>query len=463
MSLAMSPVRQSLPVVDAEGLARGGNLARGMLSFRIKELRMRTRSFRSVLLPLVVLPAFALGGGCAHQSPAPANPATATGAKVTEMEMEPIKIEAVKGPDGDVHIESFDAADLFEQGGKALGDKRYDDAITAYDRLLKEFDDPRYERAAIYNAGLACQGKKDWAGAVARFKALADRFPDSSDAKDGLFQLGATYAEMGNWPASAEVFARVLERSDLTADDRLEALGRRGFAQFQLHDLDTAERTFRSSVAYYHQIEKEERLETDFFLALALYHIGQISHERFRAIPLRLPEQQMSADLDQKARLLLQSQRQYIDTMKLGNAEWAAASGFQVGTLYEELYDAFIHAPVPPELLRAQAAEKREVYYDELRKKIRVLLEKSVHWYDENLKMMERLGVQGEWRDKSKLAYNKLQQLLDPSYRAEFQPPEAKPSPAVEPPLPSAPQHNDTNSNEGAPRHPPTGITRQIL
>ena len=425
---------------------------------------MRTRSFRSVLAPLLVLPALALGAGCAHQTPAgPANPAGANGAKVTEMEMEPIKIEAVKGPDG-VHIESFDAADLFEQGSKALGEKRYDDALAAYDRLLKEFDDAHYKKAAIYNAGLACQGKKDWEGAVARFKALVEGYPATSDAKDGLFQLGATYAEMGNWPASAEVFARVLERSDLTADDKLEALGRRGFAQFQLHDLDTAERTFRSSVAYYHQIEKEERLDTDFFLALALYHIGQISHERFRAIPLRLPEQQMSADLDAKARLLLQSQRQYIDTMRLGNAEWAAASGFQVGTLYEELYDSFIHAPVPPELMRAQAAEKREIYYDELRKKIRVLLEKSVHWYDENLKMMERLGVQGEWRDKSKLAYNKLQQLLDPSYRAEFQPPEsATPAPAADPPLPSAPQHSDTNNNEGAPRHPPTGVTRQIL
>jgi len=425
---------------------------------------MRTRSSRSALLPLLVFPVLALGAGCAHRAPAGvANPASADGAKVTEMEMEPIKIEAVKGPDG-VHIESFDAADLFEQGSKALGEKRYDDAIASYDRLLKEFDDARYKRAAIYNAGLACQGKKDWPGAIARFKALVDGYPDSSDAKDGLFQMGATYAEMANWPASAEVFARVLERSDLTADDKLEALGRRGFAQFQLHDLDTAERTFRSSVAYYHQIEKEERLDTDFFLALALYHIGQISHERFRAIPLRLPERQMSADLDEKARLLLQSQRQYIDTMRLGNAEWAAASGFQVGTLYEELYDSFIHAPVPPELLQAKASEKREVYYDELRKKIRVLLEKSVHWYDENLKMMERLGVQGEWRDRSKLAYNKLQQLLDPSYRAEFQAPGAAPAtPAAEPPLPSAPQHSDPNTNEGAPRQPATGITRQIL
>lgn len=402
--------------------------------------------------------ALVLLAGCAHQGPA--TPATPGDAPVTSYEMEPIKITAVNGPDG-MHIESFDAAELFEQGSKALGEKRWDDALGAYDRLLKEFDDPRYARATLYNAGLAHQGKKDWAGAVARFKLLVERYPDSTDSKDGLFQLAATYAETGNWPASAETLARTLDRKDLTADDKLEALGRRGYAQFQLKDLDGSERTLRSAVAYYHQIEKEERLETDFFLALALYQLGEITHERFRAAPLRLPESQMNIDLDEKARLLLQAQRQYIDTMKLGNPEWAAASGFQVGALYEELYDSFIHAPVPPEMMRPDQVEKREVYFSELRKKIRVLLEKSSHWHDENLKMIERYGIKNEWRDKSKLAYAKIQQLLDPSYRPEFQPVGegtlSRSAPAAGPPIPTAPTRGGGTPEPGGEGTPAAG------
>jgi TolA-binding protein len=437
------------------------------LSYTLKELSMPVSStsrkpFASAIaLHTILAGAFvaALVGGCAHAPTTPATPAS--GVPVTEYEMEPIKITAVNGPDG-MHLETFDAAELFDQAGKALGEKRYDDALAAYERLLKEFDDARYTKAGLYNAGLAHQGKKDWAGAVARFKALVDRFPDSTDAKDGLFQLAATYAELGNWSASAETLARVLERKDLTADDRLEALGRRGFAQLQLKDLDTAEKSFQSAVAYFHQIEKQERLETDFFLALALYHMGEISHERFRAVALRLPEAQMSADLDEKARLLLLSQRQYIDTMKLGNPEWAAASGFQVGALYEELYDAFIHAPVPPDLLRPEAAEKREIYYGELRKKIRVLLEKSGHWHDENLKMIERYGIRNEWREKSKLAYTKIQQLLDPSYRAEFLPPGqghdggAAATSSAGPPVPTAPSRGGVSPgvDESSPQTP---------
>ncbi len=183
---------------------------------------------------------------------------------------------------------------------------------------------------------------------------------------------------MGNWPTSATTFAQILERKDLNADDKIEAMGRRGFAQFQLKDLDTAERTFQSAIYFFNSIASEERLDTDFYLGLVRYHLGEIPHERFRAIPLRLPEKQMGIDMEDKARLLLAAQRQYIETIKIGNPQWAAASGYQIGSLYEEFYDAFIHAPIPDQLLGEANQEKREVYYEELRKRIRILLEKSL-------------------------------------------------------------------------------------
>ncbi len=405
--------------------------------------------FRVVVCACALL-GVSIVAGCGHRGP-PAATTPPPAGPVTQYEMEPIKITAVSGPDG-VHVEAYDASELFELAGKALSDKRFDDAIVAYNRVLQEFPGGTYTRAALYNAGLAHQGKKDWEGAIARFKVLIEGYPDSADAKDGLFQLGATHAEIGNWPVSAQVFAQTLDRKDLTADDRLEALARRGFAQFQLKDLDTAERTFRSAVAFFRQIETAERLETDFYLALAMYHLGQVSHERFRAVALRLPIKQMGIDLDEKARLLLASQRQYIETIKLGNPGWASASGFQIGSLYEQLYDSFIHAPVPPELLKPDAREKLEVYYEEVRKKIRVLLEKSVRTHEANLLMMERLGVQNEWRDKSKLAFAKIQRLLDPSYRTEFEPPGTGPSTASPTPAaPSLPTQPQPPSRSGTP------------
>jgi TolA-binding protein len=410
----------------------------------------------------------ALGAGCAGKgrNDVAAPPA----AKVEEVEMEPIKLHGVKGPDGVQHVVTYDSTELFERAGAALSEKRYDDAVTSYEALLKEFpSETKYTKAALYNQGLALQGKKDWTAAIAKFQQLADQFAGTSDAKDAQFQIGDSYAEMGNWPTSAALFAQILERKDLSPDDKIEAMARRGFAQFQLHDFDTADRTFHSVLWYFTSIETEERLQTDFYLGLAKYHLGEIPHEHFRAMPLRLPVKQMALDMEEKARLLLVSQRQYIETIKLGNPQWAAASGYQIGSLYEEFYDAFMHAPIPTELLGAENQEKREVYYEELRKRIRILLEKALKTHEQNLLMLERLGVQNEWRDKSKLAFANLQKMLDPSFKFEFADPSA-PAPTATP-APPTPQAPDGRGGGGEPpglehkekARPGSASERQIL
>jgi tetratricopeptide (TPR) repeat protein len=399
------------------------------------------------LLGAAVLAAGACGTTAQHQGPpAPVVPA------VTHYDMEPIVIEAKPGPTG-VQIESFDAEELFEQGGAALSQGRLDEAITFYDKLLLKFPASPYARPGLYNRGLAQRDKKDWPKAIENFKELAEKYADHADAKDALFQLGACYAETENWPASGEIFARLLERKDLTADDRIEAIARRGFAQFRLGDLDLAERTFRSVMLYRQQIENQERLATDFFLAFTQYNLAQITHERFRKAPIRLPEAQMERDLEEKAGLLLKAQRSYIDTIKYGNPRWASAAGFQVGSLYEELYDAFVAAPVPKSLTK----EARDVYLEELHKKIRILLEKSLRWHRENLLMVERLGVDTDWAEKTKVSYNKLLRLLDPKANLSDE------KPAGSPPL--APPGAEAPSAPPRPGKPPAvaPADRQIL
>jgi tetratricopeptide (TPR) repeat protein len=399
------------------------------------------------------LPLFALGFAAACASTGQQTKPGQGDEPVVRLDMDPIKIEATSDADG-IHIDAFDAPELFEHAGKALSEKRYDDSVKVYGKLLKSFPESPYARPSLYNLGLAQIGKKDWAAAVDSFKDLIGKYPSHPDAKDSLFQLGACYAEQNNWPASAEVFARILDRHDLNADDRIEAIARRGFAQFNLNDLDTAEKTFRAAMAYKQTIESEERLSTDFYLAFSQYHLGQVFHLRFRKAALRLPEAQLDKDLEEKAHLLLTAQRAYIDTIKFGNPAWASAAGFQVGSLYEELFDAFMNVPVPPEL----NAEARTVYQEELLKKIRILLEKSLRWQRENLLMIERLGVSTEWADKSKLAYAKLLRLLDPKLPGESEsiPADRSLSPAPSkaappPPVPQAPFRGGESPKESAP------------
>ena len=67
--------------------------------------------------------------------------------------------------------------------------------------------------------------------------------------------------------------------------------------------------------------------------------------------------------------------------------------------------------------------------------------------------MIERLGVQNEWRDKSKLAFAKLQKMLDPSFKFEFADPAGRhASPAPPPPPTPAPPAGWPGSPQAARR-----------
>ncbi|MCB9644507.1 MAG: hypothetical protein H6728_15650 [Myxococcales bacterium] len=75
----------------------------------------------------------------------------------------------------------------------------------------------------------------------------------------------------------------------------------------------------------------------------------------------------MKEDLDDKARNLLRAQRLYLQTIKLRHAEWALAAVYQIGKMYEEMYEAMMKAPIPTELNK----EEKAIYVQELRKRLR--------------------------------------------------------------------------------------------
>jgi hypothetical protein len=223
--------------------------------------------------------------------------------------------------------------------------------------------------------------------------------------------LGAVYVELKNFTAAAETWARILERRDLTLSDRLEAMARRGVAQFELHDLGAAERTLREQLAYYKAHEADERLDSDFFLGMAAYYLGEIAHAHYRALPVRLPEKQMAKDLEAKARLLLTTQGRFIDAMRANNPNWATAAGYQIGALYREFYDDLVGAPVPPQL----TGEARDVYLEEVRKQVRSLLQKAISIHEKNVLMAERLGErENDWVKRSNEQLEQLRKLLVP-------------------------------------------------
>jgi tetratricopeptide (TPR) repeat protein len=369
---------------------------------------------KRLLLTLILV------AGCAHQQRAP---------KEQRVQMEPMVFAAQPGGT----VEMVDAASLFERGGAAFGDKKFDEAAALFDRLVREYPDSRYVVPALYNAGLSLEGEHDLAGAVERYKRIVAEHATASDALDAWFRLGFVHNEARNFAAAVDTYTQILLRKDLTLGDRVEAMARRGVAQFAQKDVIAAEHTFRDELAYFRAHESEERLESDFFVGMAAYYLGECAHEQYRALPVRLPEKQMGRDLEAKARMLLLAQSRFIDAMRVNNPEWATAAGFQIGSLYREFYDDLVGAPIPPEL----KGEARDVYLDEVKKQVRSLLQKAVSIHEKNVSMAERVGANNDWVRRSNAELEQLKKLLvpgpvTPAERETTSPPEEP----KKPPLP---------------------------
>lgn len=334
--------------------------------------------------------------GCAHQQ-AP---------REQRVQMEPMVFSAQPGGS----VEMVDAASLFERGGAAFGDKRFAEAAALFDRLVREYPDSRYVVPALYNGGLSLEGARDLAGAVERYRRITVEHPDAHDTLDAWFRLGLVHNEAKNYAAAVDTYAQILQRKDLQLGDRIEAMARRGVAQLAQKDVIAAEHSFRDELAYFRAHQSEERLESDFFVGMGAYYLGECAHEQYRALPVRLPEKQMSRDLEAKARMLLLAQSRFIDAMRVNNSEWATAAGFQIGSLYREFYDDLVGAPLPPEL----RGEARDVYLDEVKKQVRSLLQKAVSIHEKNVVMAERIGAQNDWVKRSNAELEQLKKLLLP-------------------------------------------------
>lgn len=370
----------------------------------------RTTVSSRPLLPLLLLISSLLclpacGGGVrAH---ARAVPRTAA----DRVQMDPVHIQARRDDSGELRLEAYDAESLFQAANRELSRGRCDRALPLYDRLANEFGDSRFASASLYNAGLCAEELHRDAAAIDRYELLRSRLPDSPDAKDSLFREGGCLERLSRWSDVVSAFERVLARQDLSGDERLEAMVRRGVGVFEQGDLDRTEALMREAIVYYRQGSGAEPIQTDYFVAEAQYMLGEVLRTRMEAVRFTPSESEMRIELEQKSRFLLDAQAAYILAIRITNPHWAAASGYRIGTLFSTLYDHIMAAPVPPEL----DAEQREIYFQELRRQIQPLVDKAVRVWSRTTEMGVRTGLgQNEWVERTEREMARLRALVPP-------------------------------------------------
>ncbi len=325
--------------------------------------------------------------------------------------MEPMQFKARRDADGNVIIDQHDAQGLFDKAGIAFEDARYADAIAAYAAIIQDFPGSELISASRYNLALAHERAGRYDDAVRLYEVIIQANPAAADALDAQFQIAACREAQERWLDADAVLAAILARPGLADRDALEANVRRGHAMFALERLEEAESFYRTVLKRRRGGgEPRSQYMSRPHFAQAQFGVARIEHRRFKDQPIRLPQEVMERDIQDKAATFLRAQAAYLRSMSYKELEISSGALLSIGKLYEEFYDDFMNAPLPKELANQ---EEKDVYLLELKKKIRPLIERAVYVHKRNLRFATRLGEQHEVVGRTRDHLDRLTKLLD--------------------------------------------------
>jgi tetratricopeptide (TPR) repeat protein len=281
--------------------------------------------------------------------------------------------------------------DPFEAGTQAF--KTGDFATAA-----RDFDKAR----SWWNAALAYDRLENYDVALERWQ----RYLRQSDEIDAQFHAAYDEHELHQIDAAERRLRAVLQRSDLKATDKASALLQIGVCEIESGKRADGELLIRQAMELYGKEQVDPSLP-----AQAEFWLGEAYRGTFRESaldPSTMDEKQLGDALETKAQFLLSAQGHYLRCIRKGDGEWATAAGFRLGEMYEALHDELVNAPLPRNLTDAQ----RDIYKEELRKRVRTLVEKAVRIYEQTLSNAQETGAQNAYRQKTQDALERLRKLL---------------------------------------------------
>jgi tetratricopeptide (TPR) repeat protein len=331
---------------------------------------------------------------------------------------------------GDLSLARMNDEELFVAGSSAFAAGDAKRAAACFERLVTMFPESPHLRRAHFNAGLALERLEDWDGARRHFIEVAV-WSGKGDALDAAFHHAETLYHLERYPEAITLLGKIAARSDLPVARRLEAQVQQGICQVDSGDLDTGEKTLRSALAGAQAASSRGEPVDDYTPAQAQFFLGEIYRLHCEAVTFD-PEakaDQLSQTLEYKAELLLSAQGHYLRAIKVGNGYWATAAGERIGSLYEVLHKQMMESPVPREL----NAEEGEVYRQEVRRRIRILLTKAIGVYESTVATAERIGSSGPFVERARASLERMKQLLlaeadVPDAPDEAPPPASRPS-----------------------------------
>jgi tetratricopeptide (TPR) repeat protein len=326
-----------------------------------------------------------------------------------EVTLDPMLIK--QGPDGKAL--TIDVDDLFKRAYDNFQARRFEDAAQDYELVIRYFPDSRFYLPALYNAGLTYEKLERYQDAARNYALIIENFPEKEDTTDAYYRLAQMHEQMQNWEKVSDIMMEVLLRSNLSTFDRVEAHVRRSNALLNLKQYEEAVDGFRTAIKLNERAPSDERLDpASNFIVQSYFGMGRAHHEMVIAIPLVLPPERMGKDLQEKAELFMSAQGAYIRALSYHHPQWSMAAGYMIGRLYEDFYKDIFQSEIPDDLSEEAVA----LYFEELRKQIRPLMERAVQVYEKTMSLSARIMKPDEsnrWVDVTEMQLDRMKSYLE--------------------------------------------------
>lgn len=318
--------------------------------------------------------------------------------RVTDLDI--IKVSV--GPGGDKVVAT---ADLFRAAGEAHAAGRPQEAQGLYRQLVTEFPESTYAPISLFNIAAIHDGRGEYPATVVVLEELVSSYPASRESIEGHLYIAALHSDKGKFAEALATLEAVVARTNLAYADRVEAFARKGYVHVELAQLDAADVALDAAITEW---KKAPRIEDPYYIAMANYYRGEVMHKRFEALPMRLPDDQLLRDAEQKRVFAAKAYDRWKDALPHHNAYWATAAGYQMSQIFVELWESIVHAPYPTGV----KVEARKIYVAQLHEKTREHLEKALEGHRMNVELAGAYGVETVWSKGSEVQAGKVLERL---------------------------------------------------
>jgi hypothetical protein len=225
--------------------------------------------------------------------------------------------------------------------------------------------------------------------------------------------MGRAQENAGRERDAADLYKRYFVGAK-NLDHRLKGLVILAHAQMAIGERRAAEGTLEEAVTLGKRRSRELGTEGKDATAHARYMQGERILAKFEQIQIQGDARQLKVRLRQKADLLKDAAKVFLDCVAMGVAQWSTAALYQIGHMYEAFAKALRDSPPPPDV---KTEDEKASYQAQIEEVGVPMEERSLDAYENGWKKAIDLGIYNQWTAKMREALGRLNSELYPPFK----------------------------------------------